>query len=168
MLRGIKDDRDEHDEHYGIPQLFSSPSLGADTGVLKSLTHLDLGSELNDNALLALSQSPYLSNLTTLKLDGGYLSQEELQSSTESTTAAMRAFTQSPFLWSSRLKHLELYHFPSTSYSNLSADLASLLHTLDTANAKLETFHLANNPIPLNLFSTAHVCLNSSHSLLLH
>ena len=88
-------------QHPLLPQLLSSPSLpqlthlyisdrqinqsvikflfGADTGLLKNLTHLDLSSCLLDhNALRALAQSaPYLSNLTTLKLYGALLSHHQ-------------------------------------------------------------------------------------------
>ena len=178
-----------------LPQLFTSPTLsqlrsllisnramnesdikflfGADTGVLKHLTHLHLMSnyDLDDNALCALAQSaPYLSNLTTLQLSQGYLSSSfrSFYSAESTTTTATQALIQSPYLWSSQLKHLVLDRFPTLQSNSQSPDLASLLHTLGTANVTLETFDLGfNSIINLDLFSSSS-CLSQLKSFSLH
>ena len=130
--------------------------FGADTGVLKNLTHLDLAdTRLDDAALIALAQSPYLANLTTLKLYGGALSFQPYSSPTQ-FTSAMRAFIQSPYLWTPKLKRLELTEFPTLSSSSSSSSLepATLLfNTLDNANVKIETFNLDRSTMDLDLFS---------------
>ena len=68
----------------------------------------------------------------------------------------MRAFIQSPYLWSPKLKHLQLSDFAGPEDSASSLDLASLLHTLDTANVKLETFDFGSpSTMSLDLFSSS-------------
>ena len=130
--------------------------FGPETGVLKTITHLDLTSCLfHHEAFHALAQSPYLSNLTSLHLNLG------------SCVSGLEALIQSPYLWSSTLQHLSL-GLAASSLDIQRSHLASLLTRLKTANVKLETFEPGSFAVPnlllLNLISTSS-CLSQLKSV---
>ena len=130
-------------EYYRFQESDITFLFGQD-GVLKNLTHLDLRGCILDHApLQALAQSPYLSNLTTLKLEA------RLFTPVEGESLGIQVLSQSPYLWLSKLKHLSLCNYSIPSCFSFfspspSPELASLFTALETANVKLETFDLGD------------------------
>ena len=122
----------------------------------KNLTHLDVGSDLDPFALQALGESSLLSNLISLDLIFNStptdLSHDEIQRRNQ----ALQQFLHSPFLWTSKLKHLKLSHYPTT--------FNDFIPTLNTANIKLETLNLHCTPSTFAPFLTAP-CLSELKEL---
>ena len=127
---------------HTIRELFDpEPSM------LKNLTHLDIGS-LDPSEFQALGESPLLSNLISLRLCAeppppGDLSDGEIQRREQS----LQQFLHSPFLWTSKLKHLSLTDYPTT--------FDDFIPTLNAANIKLETLNLSGTPSTFDQFLTA-------------
>ena len=123
-----------------ITQLFDPQKC-----VMRNLTVLDLSQACSSTAnLSAIAQCPFLSNLIALRLPW-------------SLDPHVDHLIQSPFLWSSKLKHLQL-HFSSDNPAT------ELITALETASAKLETFSdLSPAKWPLDIFATSPVFSQLKH-----
>ena len=112
--------------------------------VVRNLTVLDLSRvSFSCDNLSTITQCPFLSNLTALKLNiFVYVNVDHL--------------IQSPFLLSPKLKHLELN---IRSYQNLTA----LVTALDAANPKLETYGWRGQLLPLDTLATSPVFSQLKH-----
>ena len=103
----------------------------------KNLTHLTISSYLDPSALQAIGGSALLSNLISLTLSGQLRKQ------------SLPQFLNSPFLWTSKLKHLSL------SISTFPFGFDELIPTLNAAGIELETLHLSDPPSTFDPFLTA-------------
>ena len=120
--------------------------------MLKDLTGLYVTSCLNPFQLQALGESPLLSNLTSLELYCDATLPKNLSNvQIKLRNEAFQQFLQSPFLWTSKLKHLKIWsglgqlEHLTTRVNHWSCfTFHDIIRTLNTANIKLETLKLTS------------------------